>query len=392
MTGATSMETLKDFVQPSTTFNQPVMADPPAREKLNLPAPSTSRDTIPTSVYNLPYQTQIQVHSDVTSNLDYFPLLSLPLELRLKIYTHILPSRHHKIVTSIPPTNYFYNTSSFPPQTTYPFGRSAPQNSKTPSTPYRVLTKNPHVSFPHQTITASLLRTCKQIHAEAEPVLYSSNASIWEFSVHLDALIGFWDERSRVARQCVRNLRLGFEVPVFENGGLESAIGDMIGRKAAAWERMVQFVGKGMTGLKEIDLCVWCADGTGSGFPGKTERPLLDEEFIPSVDFRCLGDRETREEMERRWRQWKWTADLLSMPSLRQMKITCWAALPLRMDHEVELGVTVPKFDSWVAGRMVADPVLREKMVKDRVVVCEKVVDLKKSRCSEKGWEFEYGV
>ena len=87
-------------------------------------------------------------------------------------------------------------------------------------------------------------------------------------------------------------------------------------------------------------------------------------------------DRGKRVEREKRWREWKWTDDLLSMPTLRQARIACWTAVPPKMEEFVDFGVTVPKFDSWVAGRMVADSALREKMVQDGVVVSEEKVVL----------------
>ncbi|KAL2066982.1 hypothetical protein VTL71DRAFT_1406 [Oculimacula yallundae] len=361
------------------------MADPSdlqEREKVNLSTPATSHDTTPTTSI-----TKIQINdAESFTNEPIFPLLSLPLELRLKIYTYILPPRHHKIVTSIPPTNYFYNTSSIPNQTTYPFGRSSPSSlSNSLSTPYKVLTKNTHPSYPHASITPSLLLACRQIHSEAEPLLYNNNASIWDFGVHVDALRAFWGERSKIARASVRSLRIGFEVPVFAPGALDERVaGEMLGRKAIAWEKMLSFVKGEMGGLRELDLLLWCSDGSERGFPEMVDSSISDDEFTSTRSGEILSEREITEalerrarfEKERRWREWEWTEDLLSIPSLRQTRITCWSALPPTIDDEASFGVTVPKFDSWVAGRMIADGMLREKMVKEGVVVSEEVVIL----------------
>lgn len=190
---------------------------------------------------------------------------------------------------------------------------------------------------------------------------------------------GFWEERSQVARECVRGLRVAWEVPAwsaFENG----SGGEMLGRKAVVWMRFVDFLKREMKGLRQLDLMLWCADGQASGFPEAEEMSQEDAgqpaQFFELDEREQLGmsEREANFEMEKKWRQWKWTEDLLSMPSLRQTKITCWSAAPPKMEEVVDFGVTVPRFDSWVAGRMVADSILREKMVKDGVVVSEEVV------------------
>ncbi|KAG4440278.1 hypothetical protein IFR05_004239 [Cadophora sp. M221] len=355
------------------------------RGKLNFLLPESHDDT--PNINNLQeegkhqYQYQYQ-DTDPSFKQDIFPILTLPLELRLKIYSYILPPRHHKIVTSIPPTNFFYNTSTVPNQTSYPFGHSAPlgPTGKPLLVPYKVLTRNTHASYPHASITTAVLRTCKQIHAEAEPVLYGSGASVWDFGVHLEALRGFWGERSAVARESVRSVRFAFEVPVF--GLFESGSGgEMLGRKAAVWQRMVDYLTREMKGLRELDLIMWCADGSASGFPGEVSRDLdvdvlMTDEGMSEREGKEMMERQEKFEIERKWRQWKWTEDILSMSSLRRTKITCWAALPPTLDDGGVFGVTVPKFDSWVAGRMVADAMLREKMIKDGVVVSEDVVVL----------------
>ncbi|PVH78770.1 hypothetical protein DL98DRAFT_238649 [Cadophora sp. DSE1049] len=286
-------------------------------------------------------------NDEIPTKATSFPILSLPLELRLKIYTYILPPRHHK-------------TSSVPSQTSYPFGHSAPlAPSGTPlSIPYKILTSNTHASFPHSTITASLLRTCKQIHYEAEPVLYGCKETVWDFGVHLEAVRGFWGERSRVARECVRGVRVAWEVPAwsaFENGGG----GEMLGRKAVVWMRSVDYLRNELTGLRGLDLMLWCVDGSASGFPRGEE---MSKEDVNQPVHACgldqreqlqLSERRANFEMEKKWRQWKWTEDLLSMPSLGQTKITCWSAVTPKMEEVIEFG-----------------------MVKDGVVVSQEVVVL----------------
>ena len=185
-----------------------------------------------------------------------------------------------------------------------------------------------------------------------------------------------------MARECIRGLRVAWEVPawggVFEGGGG----GEMLGRKAVVWMRFVEFLRNELTGLRGLDLMLWCADGSVGGFPRLEE--VSKEDGIQSGSSCGFGERDDGETMERgkrlererRWRDWKWTDDLLSMPTLRQTRITCWAAVPPKMEDFVDFDVTVPKFDSWVAGRMVADSALREKMVKEGVIVSEEIVVL----------------
>ncbi|KAH9214924.1 hypothetical protein DL95DRAFT_389216 [Leptodontidium sp. 2 PMI_412] len=382
--GAALTDTLEDIVQPSMASSQPTMAttnDLQERGKLNFILPKSHDGTPNTNNLQGKHQHQ-NTDTNTVPKQDIFPILSLPLELRLKIYSYILPPRHHNIVTSIPPTNFFYNTSTISNQTSYPFGHSAPLGpTGTPlSVPYKVLTKNTHTSYPHPSITTALLRTCKQIHAEAEPVLYGCEESVWDFGVHLEALRGFWGERSAVARESVRNVRLAFEVPLF--GLFEAGSGgEMLGRKAAVWQRVVDYVTTRMKGLRELELMLWCVDGGTSGFPAEVSGDLdvdslMVDEGMSEREEKEMMERRVRFELERRWREWKWTEDLLSMPSLRRTKITCWAAVPPTLEDGGVFGVTVPKFDSWVAGRMVADMSLRKKMIKDRVVVGEEVVIL----------------
>ncbi|KAK0114936.1 hypothetical protein ONS96_013410 [Cadophora gregata f. sp. sojae] len=328
--------------------------------------------------------------SPTSSKSTYFPILSLPLELRLKIYSYILPPRHHKIVTSLPSTNFFYNTSasSFLHPPSYPFGRSAPLSptGKPLTVPYKVLTSNTHASYPHNTITTALLQTCKQIYYEAEPVLYGSSEAVWDFGVHLDAVRGFWAERSQLARECVRSLRVAWECPAGEGIFESGSGGEILGRKVVVWMRFVEYLRNELKGLRELDLMLWCADGGVSGFPKADEeidwdvnedlRMPVREYGLSERDEMALIERKERFETEKKWREWRWTEDLLSMPSLRQTKITCWAAVPPKMEETVDFSVTVPKFDSWVAGRMVADSILRAKMVQDGIVVSEEVAVL----------------
>src|ERR1700738_3496043 len=105
-----------------------------------------------------------------------FPFLLLPYELRLKIYALVLPSRSHTIVTQYPHNGYYYSETSMvshSTQTLYP----AQPYSSSPSlelqqklTTYKLLNANFHHDFPSPSICPEILRTCRQIRNEAEPV------------------------------------------------------------------------------------------------------------------------------------------------------------------------------------------------------------------------------
>jgi hypothetical protein len=268
-----------------------------------------------------------------------FAFLSLPIELRLKIYELLLPPRTHTIVTQIPYTGYFYNTSvpllPFALPSHYPFGRKPPTDP--PS--YKVLNANTHASFPAASIHPAILRLNRQIRAEAEPVLYGGKDVQWDFGIHLQALVAFWEARSQVARECVRSIRVAREIGCVENRDGRVLIG-----VDSKWLEFCTFLRDQLPGLRNLDLIIWSTSGLTSSFP---PAPLSPVDMEKEKDVQA-------------WREWEWTRDLLALEELREAKVTCWGFQNIRDESN---------FDSWLAGRMVTERLVRERMVREGVVV-----------------------
>lgn len=283
-----------------------------------------------------------------------FPFLSLPLEIRRKIYTLLLPPRTHTIVTALPTNGLFYNTSLLPPinprstsSTTapsyYPFGRVPPTDSRT----YKVLTTNFRPSYPSPTLQVSILRTSSQVYHEALPVLYGAAGVTWDFGTHAAALRAFWADRSALARAHVRCLRIAKEIPCFWDGVRECE-----GPVDEGWTQLAAWIKSELPGLRGLDLTLWSSSGAVVSFPASGE----------------LEAGEDRAAMARRvgeWRRWVWTRDLLALESLRRVVVQVWGFQNVRDDTN---------FDSWLAGRMVGDRVVKQKLIKEGVVRESRVV------------------
>ena len=230
-----------------------------------------------------------------------FHFMLLPFELRLKIYGYLLPPRRHIIVNQTPYTGYFYNTLSLP-ASSYPFGRS-------PSPAligYRVLSQNQHRRFPSATIFPAILRTCKKVRDEAEPVLYAGKHVEWDFGIHLAAATTFWKERSQFARDSVRTLRIAKEVPCIRDG--ERGLGVVDTR----WKDFCSFVSKSLPNIQVLDLTIWSSSGSIAGFPA----------FLISTGE--TGEKQPNESLVNGLSCWLWTHKLLLLENLRELKVTTW--------------------------------------------------------------------
>jgi hypothetical protein len=288
-----------------------------------------------------------------------FPFLSLPIELRLKIYAYLLPPRTHTIVSDNRPTGLFYNSTP-PSSSSYPFGSPSP-SSQPPK--YRILTTNFHSSFPSPSIYPQLLRASKQLHSEAEPLLYGHKDTLFDFGTHSDALISFFSARSREARGVVRRVRVAKEVHcVLSNEDGNTMFAGLDGR----WIRLGEFVSKELRGLRELDLVVWSSSGRTFKFPYTPKSSLsslsLHHTSQPSSSPPNPHNIEDEETTQTRWRTWEWASPLLSLPSLRLAKIITW-------DFQISgKEAATTNFDSWLAERMVADELTRGRMVREGLV------------------------
>ncbi|KAM3075680.1 hypothetical protein ACMFMG_007811 [Clarireedia jacksonii] len=243
-----------------------------------------------------------------------FPFLSLPLELRLKIYGLLLPARHHKITTQLPHNGYYYTASSIPAhvaQSFYPVSPAKPNKLTT----YKILSANSHPNFPQSSIHTAILSVCKQVNVEAERVLYGNCKNVWDFGMSVEAVRWFFSDRSPRARACVKNLKIARDV---------SSGAEMVkGKKDEVWEELCTFVGREMPSLKSVDLTVW---GKGEVAPGPiVVNEATDEEEGEEVDKEKL---EEKLKLEKQAREWEYIMKLVGHESLKSAKITWWGFAP----------------------------------------------------------------
>ncbi|KAE8445785.1 hypothetical protein EG329_012843 [Mollisiaceae sp. DMI_Dod_QoI] len=311
-----------------------------------------------------------------------FRFLDLPIELRLKIYEYLLPARQHTIATQIPNNGYFYNTSTIPQhsaQSFYPFGTQSPRNPKL--TTYKILTSNFRSNFPRPSIHPEILRVSKQVHDEAENVLYGSKDAIFDFRTHLDAAIAFFGDRSEAARKSVKCIRVAREIPAWLG---RDAYGNQ--RRDETWIKFCNFVKHELKGLRSLDLTLWSSTGSAASFPTQIVGVQAADEIETRDEEEEERARKVQEEDDKRkWREWEYTASLLEAEDLRESKVTWWgfkskegnAVEQQDDDQEADTGddlswatsSNLKGFDSWIAARMVGDRLVRDRMVKDGVVV-----------------------
>lgn len=332
-------------------------------------------DLSPTeSTLTIPSHDALTNTSQESTSRQKSPFLSLPFELRLKIYSYILPSRHHTIATQIPHNGFFYNTSTIPihsAQSFYPFGTSPPSNAQIEKlTTYKILSSNFRPNYPSPSIYPSILLTHKQIHAEAEPLFYSDKDTIFDFGTHLDACIAFWGNRSEVARRSVRNLRVAREVPAWLGRDVYGNTQIDLG-----WTKFCNFIQKDLTGLRNLDLTLWSSTGSASSFPTSISQSNSNQN--ENVEER--EEKMKEQERNKKWREWDYTSSLLSTEGLREARVTWWG-FNFENESVVEMQAdgtgmrsawseSGKEFDSWVAGRMVGDVLVRDRMIRDGVVL-----------------------
>lgn len=319
-------------------------------------SPTTTRMTTKNSSHDPPHP---------QSPTSTFKFLALPLELRLKIYSYLLPSRHHKIVTQIPHNGSYYTSSTIPSFTTqsfYPFSttpsptitqsQNINTNTKERLTTYKILTSNSHLNHPHPSIYPSFLAVNHQIYTEALPFLYSY--SLFDFDTHLSAAIAFFSDRSAIARQSVRKIKVAREIPKWIGRG---AYGRQ--RRDEGWVGFCKWVREELRGLRGVELGIW---GESSKMPLVERASVEGEEDVDEEVKR------RKEEQERNFREWEFIGDLLRVEGLNEARIAWWG-----FAREGEEG---EEFDDWVRGRMGGDQVVRERIVREGNVV-EGVVILK---------------
>jgi hypothetical protein len=210
-----------------------------------------------------------------------FKFLGLPIELRLKIYELLLPSRAHVIATQQPYNGAYYHSiparaarTLYERSSAQPPYRSArpclaaactPESGSTGNlaaerkrsyTTYKLLTVNSHHNFPHASIDTALLRVNRQIHGEAEGVLYGS-ATTFDFGTSVDAIIPFLSDRSMYARRCIKRIKVAKEMPA----GLAMDQGIFIKslvERDSAWDEAMRVLATECAALRCLEIAVWC--------------------------------------------------------------------------------------------------------------------------------------
>lgn len=247
----------------------------------------------------------------LTRDKSFFPFLSLPIEIRLKIYLLLLPPRHHKVTTQVPHNGYYFPPTSIPifsAQSFYPISPDRPDKLTT----YKVLTANSHIDHPNPSIHTRILSVCKQTKQEAEEVLYGNVDSIWDFGMNIDAIKPFWLDRSPSARGWVRNLRIA----------RESLRPTICTPRDVVWEDVCKLMINELRGLRTLDLTTWTDAAVSNHLP----RFDLSEisEAPPSSGEHEARRISTEKSSTLNLHEWKFTERLLEHEGLRSAKITWW--------------------------------------------------------------------
>jgi hypothetical protein len=274
-------------------------------------------------------------------NADFFPFLSLPLELRLKIYSFLFPPRIHKIASQYPHNGVYY-TAQVPnaSQTLYPAGLF-PAHPCPRLTTYTLLSANTQRDFPSPSIHPQILRTCRRVRGEAEPVLYGAAGAVFDFGTWWgDALVPFWRDRSARARASVRCVALEWEIPRGWPG-----IG---GREVEAelWMAACAFLRTELPALRSVELgilgegrAVLAAAAAASLSVPSAVAAHTEADADEIIDAPLLYD-------------WEWTRSLLSIEALQNVEVMLW-------DFDFVLGEGEGKgkgaFKRWVLSRMGGD-------------------------------------
>ena len=97
-----------------------------------------------------------------------------------------------------------------------------------------------------RSIPPSILRTCKQIHQEASPILYSKNT----FSISFPQAILKW--LSEIGRANIKLLNtIHIEVIAMENS---QDMAELSARKTISWYKMLDVLAREATGLRHIEI------------------------------------------------------------------------------------------------------------------------------------------
>jgi hypothetical protein len=193
--------------------------------------------------------------------------------------------------------------------------------------------------------------------------------TMFDFGVYVDAIVPFLKDRSATARRAIRHIRIAKEIPVSlsvassADGELRDPNQDGEEAVDVLWSTTSAFLKDQCVDLRTVDLTFWAENG------GLVEETLLAVTG-PTPDAQNTEDNSANGTVEdennnekalhvvedtKLWHQWEWTRALLRVEALRHVKVTWWG---FAAGKERET-----KFDGWLGRRMVADKLVRDRMV-----------------------------
>lgn len=184
-------------------------------------------------------------------------------------------------------------------------------------------------------------------------MLYGHPDVIWDFGLGFEGLAGFMGQRS--GRASVRGVKGAGCV----TGGVDSK-----------FLATVEFMKIELGGLQNIEFTIW-GECFGDGYEG-------GEKFLASLGGANLGSevgdrgseggfRGSSGRKERSWREWEWTRGFFASGGLRKLVVRDW-----RFGEGGEKG----GLDGWLARQMVGSGLVRDRMVREGVVVERRFVVL----------------
>lgn len=194
-------------------------------------------------------------------------------------------------------------------------------------------------------ISPAILRVSKQVLRESEPVLYGHPDVVWNFGLSFEGLVGFLGGRSEVARGCIRGIRGAGCV----TGGVDSK-----------FLSTLDFMKTELTGLQNIEFTIW-GERWGDGNEGGEKYLVSLGAGVNGEEVNWKGnDEEDGGWKERKWREWEWTRRYFELGGLRRLVVREW-----RFGEGDEKG----GLDGWLARKMVGSGLVRDRMVREGVVV-----------------------
>jgi 2EXR family len=271
-----------------------------------------------------------------------FLFFSLPVEIRLKIYAFLLPSRVHKIASQYPHNGVYYSSAAQALFTNQSLYQAAIHASASPRlTTYTLLSANSRRDFPSPSIHPQILRACRRTRAEAEPLLYGAPGVVFDFGSYWpDALAPFWADRSSIARAYVTHVALAWDVPTAAEAASPSPT-------MQQWTKTCAFFRDELPALRSADLSIFgaglkaggaadmsLASVTTSAAAGTIPGPTPRQEQPQQAE--ALNGENSRYNAHL-MHDWHWTRQFLLNGALQDVRMTLWNfGVDIDVDANVE--------------------------------------------------------